>query len=192
VLHEGSVPSLNQADCSFSCPGDPSEFCGAGNRLQLYQISDIAESTGGTSSTSPVSHPLQSSTLTSASILPTSSKPSPSTPTPPVVFPGNANFTYLGCYHEPSSGRLLRKQVLNDGENMTNALCLSTCLLYQFAGVEYGRECWCGDSLDLGGNNASTFGGRVDDGECDFKCPGKETEACGGRVRVSLYAKGEY
>lgn len=29
------------ADCSMTCAGDPFEYCGNGNRLELYSIGDI-------------------------------------------------------------------------------------------------------------------------------------------------------
>jgi hypothetical protein len=62
--------------------------------------------------------------------------------------------------------------------------------MYQYAGIEYGRECWCGDTLDLGGNrSAVTVAAKVVDSECDFRCPGNQAEFCGGRVRLSLYAR---
>lgn len=28
--------NVTNKDCSFQCPGNSSEFCGAGNRLSLY------------------------------------------------------------------------------------------------------------------------------------------------------------
>ena len=36
-FNTGSVPAP-AADCSFPCPGDANEFCGAGNRLTVYEL----------------------------------------------------------------------------------------------------------------------------------------------------------
>ena len=35
-LQSGSVPAPNE-ECSFACPGNKKEFCGAGNRLNVYR-----------------------------------------------------------------------------------------------------------------------------------------------------------
>ncbi|KAL2157628.1 hypothetical protein VTH06DRAFT_6007 [Thermothelomyces fergusii] len=40
-LNEGSVPAP-EAECDMVCAGDPTEFCGAGNRLQLYRLSSLS------------------------------------------------------------------------------------------------------------------------------------------------------
>lgn len=37
-LQQGSVKAGDQNDCAFPCVGDASEYCGAGNRLQLYKL----------------------------------------------------------------------------------------------------------------------------------------------------------
>ena len=37
-FNAGSV-NATESDCSFICPGDPLEFCGAGNRLSSYYLS---------------------------------------------------------------------------------------------------------------------------------------------------------
>lgn len=36
-LHTLSVLAGSEAECSFACPGDPSQSCGAGWRLNLYK-----------------------------------------------------------------------------------------------------------------------------------------------------------
>lgn len=71
---------------------------------------------------------------------------------------------------------------------MTIEMCLSTCYKYKWAGVEYGRECWCGDALDLASYNGGNAGKNVSNTECSFLCPGNNTEYCGAGVRLSLYS----
>lgn len=74
---------------------------------------------------------------------------------------------------------------------MTIPLCLSECEDYNYAGVEYGRECWCGDVLNLAGDVPSAGEARpgelVDDEDCRFLCPGNSTQFCGAGVRMSVY-----
>lgn len=36
VFSAGSV-AANDTECSFTCPGNIYEYCGAGNRLSVYQ-----------------------------------------------------------------------------------------------------------------------------------------------------------
>jgi hypothetical protein len=194
TIDSTSTNATTQADCSFSCPGNQYEYCGAGNRLQMYKLSPVSSSVSSSSSLStvnavaastsssstPAQSPMQtistsasapattststsqSSTLQSAtstsslsssissssSSFPSSSSTSSSTTTskiatytgPPVTSQGNVNFTYYSCLSEPSSGRALQKQVENNGTYMTIEKCLSNCWMYQYAGVEYGRE----------------------------------------------------
>lgn len=207
-LREGSVQADDEDECSFPCPGDRSSLCGAGMRLQLYRNSGFETPTSSVQSTPelvPTSPPDESSSSTSA---PTSSPVTsddgeddvssvPSTPTEttstpePTVYPGNSNFTYYSCVHEPSAGRLLEDQIHNNGTHMTPKLCLERCWEFNYAGVEYGRECWCGDELNFAGNEGATPGRNVTDSECNFLCPGNEDYFCGAGSRLSLYIKKE-
>ncbi|KAG5972817.1 hypothetical protein E4U55_000733 [Claviceps digitariae] len=207
VLQPGSVQAIDEADCSFLCPGDKMQYCGAGSRLELYKIGDAAPG-------SPTSRALQSTTVAStsssdpgqtagsSSAPPSSTSTSTSTSsvmpisqTPakfiggPVISKGNTNFTYLGCFSEPSIGRILANQLLNSA-SMTIDKCLQTCWEYAYAGVEYHRECWCGNTLKYTENDASTTSGKkVADSECNFLCPGNQTEYCGGSLRLSIYKR---
>ncbi|TQV95128.1 Pyrrolo-quinoline quinone [Cordyceps javanica] len=285
-LNDGSVQA-KQADCSFTCPGDGSEYCGAGNRLELYKVapadysfppdssssrsssvtattssaasstvaatttsvtsstatassatSSSATATASSTSSSPStssSSSTSSTSVTSTSTTPTSatssattsisststattstttsalssttstttstttSKTSSSTTTTaqptstsPVISQGNANYTYYGCFSEPNKGRLLSTQIYNNATDMTIGKCLQKCDAaqagYNFAGVEYGQECWCGTSLRLdGGQSATTPGMNVSGSDCKFLCPGNKTEYCGAGVRLSTY-----
>lgn len=75
---------------------------------------------------------------------------------------------------------------------MTIQLCLERCYGYQWAGVEFGRECWCGNKLQLD-TKAGTAKGAMNttEAECNFRCPGDESVYCGARVRLSLYSHRE-
>ncbi|PHH86517.1 hypothetical protein CDD83_10115 [Cordyceps sp. RAO-2017] len=120
--------------------------------------------------------------------LTTASTSASATPTGPIVWPGNANFTFYSCVSEPSNGRLLDLQMLNDAKNMTIDSCLRKCYNYQWAGVEYGQECWCGNKLNLAGNDGATPGKNVTKTECNMICPGDKNVYCGAGVRLSLYS----
>ncbi|KID80411.1 uncharacterized protein G6M90_00g009650 [Metarhizium brunneum] len=233
-LQAGSVRADNQDDCNFLCPGDKTEYCGAGVRLELYKygasssllptstsasnplspgsstktqtpvtsvpttritttkLAAATSSLGSSTSADTAVSSLSTTSLDSTSIVSSSTETSTTsatpTPTGPVISEGNANFTYYACVSEPSGGRLLKSQVLNT-DNMTIGMCLGKCNKYQYAGVEYGQECWCGDKLNLGGDGNGSPGKNVTDKECSFLCPGNSTEYCGAGLRLSLYSR---
>ncbi|KAH6874786.1 cell wall-binding protein [Thelonectria olida] len=300
-LNTGSAKADNQKDCSFTCPGDSSQYCGAGNRLQLYMKGAVVTTssttttssstsssptlttsskssttasttqsgtssnsqstpagsidlqggtvsgsttssgtssgsstprsststrasstsatplntspstssittpkstgTGSTSSTSGTtrsgtstattksstsSSATSSSSTTKATTKTTSTTTSATKSTTPSIWPGNENFTIYSCVSEPSSGRVLKSQPLNLN-NMTVEMCLEKCWAYKYVGVEYGVECWCGNALDLDGNNAATPGKNVSDSDCNFLCPGDKLAYCGAGNRLNMY-----
>lgn len=47
-LDAGSVPAP-LAECNMLCAGDPYEYCGAGNRLELYRLANATSTPGPTS-----------------------------------------------------------------------------------------------------------------------------------------------
>lgn len=58
---------------------------------------------------------------------------------------------------------------------MSVAYCLQLCGSEAYAGLEYGRECWCAAYL-----NSEAV--RLADGECALRCSGEGTEVCGGEL----------
>ncbi|KAG7104597.1 WSC domain-containing protein like [Verticillium longisporum] len=139
-----------------------------------------------TTSTTSVAPTTTSTTSVAPTTTSTTSTPT-ATPTGPIIWQGNSNFTYYACVSEPSKGRLLTKQVLNDGVNMTTKACAERCWDYGYAGVEYGRECWCGNTLNFAGNTGATPGKNVTNAECKMTCPGDKNAYCGAGSRLSLY-----
>ncbi|KAE9379342.1 WSC-domain-containing protein [Stipitochalara longipes BDJ] len=87
----GGSSNATITDCSYVCPGNPTEYCGAANRLELYKLSSAvtaptvsssvqASSSSASSSSSSKSSPSpSSSTSTSSSQISTSSPTTTST-----------------------------------------------------------------------------------------------------------------
>ncbi|KAK8026124.1 hypothetical protein PG990_003947 [Apiospora arundinis] len=73
------------------------------------------------------------------------------------------------------------------GNNNSPQECQRACDIagFNLAGLEFGTECWCGNSVE-GANNP------VDPSRCDTTCPGNEKETCGGDLALNLYYKGNY
>ncbi|KAK6086342.1 copper radical oxidase [Seiridium cupressi] len=90
-----------------------------------------------------------------------------------------SGWAYQGCHTEGSGERLLQEKSSTD-DNMTPQKCADACSGYRYAGIEYGRECWCGDTLH-GGTYAA-------DSDCSFLCPGDQHSFCGAGNRLTLYA----
>ncbi|PQE21948.1 glycoside hydrolase family 3 protein [Rutstroemia sp. NJR-2017a WRK4] len=95
-----------------------------------------------------------------------------SVPIPPTVAP--PSILHLGCYSDGSTRTLNGSMTTNTNTN-TPQECALTCHAsgYQYAGLEYGRECWCG-------SNISSSGVISDASNCDHKCTGNFEESCGG------------
>ena len=167
--NDGSILAANQDDCNMVCGGDDSEYCGGPNRLDLYKI--------GAADSSSTSSTLTSPALTTPS------------PTGPIINPGDANYGYYACVAEPSTGRVL-PMLIDDNDQMTVDRCLSVCtsLGNKYCGIEYGRECWGGDTLNLAGDTGATPGRNVTDSQCSFLCPGQSSEYCGADLRLTMYS----
>ncbi|XP_033645125.1 uncharacterized protein LOC117304667 isoform X2 [Asterias rubens] len=92
---------------------------------------------------------------------------------------------YLGCFED---GRLL-----NGGRNLrgdsttSDSLSVEWCFNYcgsrsnKYAGVEYTRECYCGNNEDYGRR------GTAADSECRNICPGNSNQYCGDTWRIAIY-----
>ncbi|KAI9209320.1 uncharacterized protein BJ171DRAFT_113233 [Polychytrium aggregatum] len=93
-----------------------------------------------------------------------------------------------GCYVD-NSQRVLNYKASVDYGSMTLATCKSLCSQYKYYGVEYGGECYCGNSLatpgGAGGDGQGTFGTVVSSSQCSTPCPGGPSQTtCGGPWRV--------
>ncbi|KAL5318593.1 hypothetical protein ACEPPN_013656 [Leptodophora sp. 'Broadleaf-Isolate-01'] len=165
TLDATSVLTANQLECSFTCPGDKYEYCGAGNRLQLYKL-------GSAASSSSVSVPTGSRSSTSTRITTTSS---------PSSTAGPAGYIYYGCQTEGTGVRALGAAA-SASDLMTIEMCQASCATYTYFGVEYGRECYCGNSLA-----ASSVAAPATD--CNVPCMGNTAQKCGAGNRLDVYVK---
>nr|XP_023692090.1 WSC domain-containing protein 1 [Paramormyrops kingsleyae]XP_023692091.1 WSC domain-containing protein 1 [Paramormyrops kingsleyae]XP_023692092.1 WSC domain-containing protein 1 [Paramormyrops kingsleyae] len=88
--------------------------------------------------------------------------------------------TYIGCFLDDAKGRALKGAVFYDFRKMTSTMCQDTCSEsgYQFAGLEYGSECYCGNRVGSS---------RVREEDCNLDCKGERGSPCGGVGRLSVY-----
>ncbi|KAI0764219.1 hypothetical protein BD413DRAFT_483077 [Trametes elegans] len=160
TFENGGAPTP-LSDCNMACNGNSSEFCGGPNRLNVYNFTGTLTGTpgqggGGGGGGTPIDvSPVKSG-------LP-----------PP--------WTYAACYVDNAFGRIMATQ-LPDNPSVTVESCISSCEGQNFtlAGIEFGVQCFCGDTL---------IDGAVpgDEDTCNMACGGNSTEACGGPNRLSVY-----
>jgi len=103
----------------------------------------------------------------------------------------SAGFSFLGCAPEERTdptglkGRTLSGTLYAD-DALTEEKCMAFCTSkgYKYAGTEYARECWCGNSYppsrQPGTTKASLAG-------CSKRCSGNAAQFCGGSDWLSLY-----
>ncbi|MCJ1355382.1 MAG: hypothetical protein MMC33_005373 [Icmadophila ericetorum] len=106
---------------------------------------------------------------------------------PPVAqttaLPGS--WTYSGCITEANNnGRVFPYQIILANNN-TATNCLSQCSTFGYpaGGMEYGRECYCGDVSDL----AAAGSVSAPESDCSTPCTGNASYLCGGGDRISYY-----
>ncbi|KAK3323184.1 WSC domain-containing protein [Cercophora scortea] len=97
-------------------------------------------------------------------------------PKPAAIPPTNTE--YKGCYADHDTRVLPGKTVLSDG--MTPDVCAIACAGYNYFGVEYGKECYCGAQL-------STASEKVSEEECTMSCGGDDLQICGDKSRLNVY-----
>jgi len=87
---------------------------------------------------------------------------------------------YQGCYNDNGNSRDLPfagPQLANQTIELCQTFCKSKA--YQYAGLQNGNECWCGNSFGKYGSDASA---------CDLPCTGNPNyEFCGAAYHNSIY-----
>lgn len=97
------------------------------------------------------------------------------------------SYRYAGCYTDanpaPNPYRALSAKAMSDFSKMTVELCGTFCKGYNFFGIEWSGECYCGNEI----GKESLL---KEDKECGLTCPGNYKQlACGEGQRLSIYKK---
>ena len=79
--------------------------------------------------------------------------------------------------------RVLGEYFEMNNQDQTVESCLTACKGYKYAGVQYARQCFCG-------NDSYEFQ-IVPDSQCNMKCTGNSEETCGGSWRMNVYSVAE-
>ncbi|VDL64539.1 unnamed protein product [Nippostrongylus brasiliensis] len=90
----------------------------------------------------------------------------------------------VGCFEDHSNNRTLDGFQYDFKGDNSPAKCRSFCYRAGFVyyGLEFGRECFCGDSVSSR---------PLDQGRCnEYKCPGDDSSHCGGFNAVEVFHSG--
>ena len=89
----------------------------------------------------------------------------------------------MGCAVDNPS-RVLANSIVTATPNNDPYGCVSSCISkgYQYAGIEYGNECYCGTGYAGG---VAPQAANVS--ECNMLCPGTYTWYCGGSWRMQIF-----
>ncbi|KAG7009839.1 WSC domain-containing protein [Physcia stellaris] len=131
-----------------------------------------SSSTKSTSSTKPSTSSKPTSSTKTTAKPSSSTKPSASTPT-------LSGYTYEGCYTDNTNGRVLNGRSTSSN-SMSYNFCASFCSGYAYIGLEFGRECYCGQSYAA----TTTLAPPTD---CSSKCSGDSTQLCGAGNRMNVF-----
>ncbi|PVG04422.1 WSC-domain-containing protein [Serendipita vermifera] len=89
-------------------------------------------------------------------------------------------YIHTGCFSDSFDTRSLTGHSITVND-LTPSMCASHCfnMGFKYAGLEMGRDCFCGNSLPADR--------QVDSSRCDVPCGGDPTHSCGGGLRLDIY-----
>jgi hypothetical protein len=162
-----------------SYPAPPSQASSARFDVVVGTKSDTFKDTSalGTCSGSGSGSSTSTSATSSATSTSTSTSSSGSEPT-------STAFSYQGCFTDSVNNRAFTGAA-SSGSTMSVENCAAACSLFQYFGVEYGDECYCG-------NSRATSSVSAAESECSMPCAGNKNEMCGGSSRLNVYKNSLY
>ncbi|MEZ4301715.1 MAG: M4 family metallopeptidase [Polyangiaceae bacterium] len=94
---------------------------------------------------------------------------------PPDLVPDLAQ--YKGCYTDDWTRALPNKLILTKS-TIGDCTAAAKAAGYKYAGLQYGGECWAGNTLGYT---------KVADSQCNMACTAAPNETCGGSLRNSIW-----
>jgi len=92
---------------------------------------------------------------------------------------------HIGCFQDSFTKRLLQGHVVKLKTKNSPTFCTEICSKsgFSYAGVQYGMECFCG-------NSRPEPSSALENSKCSMKCPGSKDATCGGYLAVDVYETG--
>jgi hypothetical protein len=152
AFDNGANPNIPSTQCNMGCSGDINTLCGGPGAMNVF---------------------------TNPSIVPPVS--SSNKPVVTGSLPNGWSTASTQCIQEVSGRALTGSSIA--GPSMTISTCLSFCQVggFQYAGLEYGSECYCGAALTNGASLSQTSG------QCNMACASDSASSCGGSNAIQLY-----
>lgn len=95
-------------------------------------------------------------------------------------------WSYIGCANDSATARTLDGPTTmysaGASDTMDVSQCLDFCKGYTYAGLEYGEQCYCSNTLPQA---SAPVAGLL--GQCNMPCKGNATQFCGGNWALSTY-----
>ncbi|KAL0956983.1 hypothetical protein HGRIS_003084 [Hohenbuehelia grisea] len=98
----------------------------------------------------------------------------------------NSAWEPQGCFFDsPGRARTLSGASYVDSHNMTIETCVAFCQNggYNYAGVEFGQECYCDHALQLEGKQTTSS-------DCNIPCSGNSDQICGAGDHLNIFYSG--
>jgi hypothetical protein len=155
ALLGGASLSLTSQNCNMKCGGD-SQICGGPDCLNIFVNPSLA-----VVSSTPVSV---------------------ATSQPTIALPSGWSLASTVGIAEGTTGRALQGAMI-DTPDMTVPKCLNYCTTqgFQYAGLQYSTQCWCGSSFSGGASLSLTSP------SCNMPCGGQAGTICGGPSCLTVY-----
>lgn len=132
--------------------------------------------------------------VTPPSVTPTQNSVAQHTVRPSIgtFYPAGTQQKYLGCFNDTTGGTRALDGQHTSAASMDVPTCQKYCNShgYRLSGVEYGTECYCGDTIANSANTGNLIGGFD---RCTWLCGGTiarqngTQEVCGGYAAISIY-----
>ncbi|GKT42002.1 WSC domain-containing protein [Colletotrichum spaethianum] len=177
-----STPAPTLASTSSSAAAVSSSAAAVSSSAAAVSSSAAAVSSSAAAvSSSAAAVSPSSSVVASSSVVSSSS----AAPTPTVLSqPATVGvWKWYGCQTEATNARALNAKTFAS-DDMTLEKCADFCTGNTYFGVEYSRECWCGNSFTAGSVPAPAS-------QCGMKCMGNQLQYCGDGNRLSVYTIGD-
>ncbi|KAF2842163.1 WSC-domain-containing protein [Patellaria atrata CBS 101060] len=199
---KSTLPSTSSSISSASSTLSSSSFSsslGSSSITTPSLSSSIPPTLSSTTTTSlPTSTSTQttSSPLTTMTTLSTSTSASTSTSTTPtstrVHVPRMSPWTRIGCYAEISRSVRALNSTATNTDLMSVEYCANFCAAYAYMGMQYARECYCGNGINPQSKELTALEGNPPEvGGCNMPCKGNTRQFCGAGYRIEMYKKDE-
>lgn len=142
------------SSCNMPCSGGPSENCGGESAFNL----EISSDRSGPGALQVYSTPT-ASTISNA-----------------------YTYTKLSCIQEVSGRALTGSSYTSDSMSIDTCTAYCSSAGFKYAAVEYGRECYCGNTF-VNGAGLDKYSSQ-----CSMKCAGNKKQLCGGPNALMVYA----